>query len=57
MNRWEILYDDSGESEYYGEGNWFIANVLGTVLDDKSFSTKKEAEEYLRKLGENHEQQ
>ena len=51
MSRWEIIYDNSGESEYYGEGNWFIANALGTVLDDLSFNTKEEALDYLAKYG------
>lgn len=51
-NKWEIFYDDSGESEEYGEGNWFIANPLGMVLDDLSFETKEEAEEYLNNYEE-----
>lgn len=49
MSNWAIIYDDSGESEYYGEGNWFIANAVGLVLDDQSFETKEQAEEYLTK--------
>jgi hypothetical protein len=48
----EIAFDASGESEQYNEGNWFITdNDTGHVLDDMSFSTKQEAEDYL----ENHE--
>lgn len=48
-DRWEIYCDDSGESEYYNEGAWFIANPLGHVLDDLSFDTQEEAINYLVK--------
>jgi hypothetical protein len=48
----EVVFDDSGESEQYNEGHWFITdNDTGHVLDDMSFLTKQEAEDYL----ENHE--
>ena len=47
MNEYEIIYDDSGESERYGEPNWFISDQLGNVLHDLSFETEQEAREYL----------
>lgn len=50
MNKWQIMYDDSGESEYYGEFNWYITNELGEVLDDISFETETEAQHYLNEV-------
>jgi hypothetical protein len=44
---WTIYYDDSGESEQYGEGRWFISNGLGEVLGDASFNTFEEAKQFL----------
>ena len=52
MKKYEIIYDDSGESEYYGEPNWFIADDVGNVLHDLSFETEKEAQDYLTQLAE-----
>ena len=46
-DKWEIRYDDSGESERYGEGNWFISDENGMVLGDASFDTREEAEKFL----------
>ena len=50
---WEIRYDDSGESERYGEGRWFVADENGMVLGDESFHTKQEAEDFLKECLEN----
>jgi hypothetical protein len=50
---WEIRYDDSGESERYGEGRWFVADETGMVLGDASFHTKQEAEDFLKECLEN----
>ena len=47
MNTYEILYDDSGESEQYGEFNWYISNQAGDVLHGLSFETKEKAIIYL----------
>lgn len=44
---WQIRYDDSGESEQYDEGNWFINDVKGNVLGDASFETEQEAKDFL----------
>ena len=52
-SEWEIRYDDSGESEIYGEGRWFVADEDGIVLGDTSFHTKKEAEDFLKECLEN----
>jgi hypothetical protein len=52
-NEWEIRYDDSGESERYGEGRWFVADETGMVLGDASFHTKQEAEDFLKECLEN----
>lgn len=52
MNEYEIIYDDSGESERYGEPNWFISDQLGNVLHDLSFETEQEAREYLESCDE-----
>jgi len=49
---WEICYDDSGESERYGEGNWYIANEVGMVLGDASFDSREEAEQFLSECEE-----
>jgi hypothetical protein len=49
---YEIIYDDSGESEYYGEPNWFISDQLGNVLHDLSFETQQEARDYLESCDE-----
>ena len=46
-DKWEIRYDDSGESERYGEGNWFISDENGMVLGDASFDTREEDEKFL----------
>ena len=50
--KWTICYDDTGESEEYGEGNWFISDLKGTVLGDASFDTREEAEEFLLQYGD-----
>jgi hypothetical protein len=47
MSKWTICFDDSGESEEYGEGNWYVSNERGEVLGDASFDTKAEAEQFL----------
>lgn len=47
VSEWEIRYDDSGESEQYGEGRWFISDENGMVLGDASFYTEQEAKEFL----------
>ena len=47
MTEYEIIYDDSGESERYDESNWFISDQLGNVLHDLSFETEQEARKYL----------
>ena len=52
MSKYTIIYDDSGESEYYGEFNWFIADDVGNVMHDLSFETEKEAQDYLTQLEE-----
>lgn len=44
---WQIRYDDSGESEECGEGNWFISDAVGNVLGDASFETEQEAKDFL----------
>jgi hypothetical protein len=46
-DEWEVRLDDSGESEKYGEGRWFISNKKGEVLADKSFKTQLEANIFL----------
>lgn len=45
--QFQILYDDSGESEQYNEGNWYISDIKGHVLGDMSFYTEEEAKNYL----------
>lgn len=52
-DKWEICYDDSGESERYGEGRWYVADENGMVLGDASFHTKQEAEDFLKEYLEN----
>jgi hypothetical protein len=47
---WEIHYDDSGESERYNEGRWWVADETGIVLGDASFHTKKEAKDFLNEF-------
>ena len=49
---WHICFDDSGESEQYDEGEWFISNLRGEVLGDMSFDTREEAEQFLKEHGE-----
>ena len=51
-SEWVICYDDTGESEEYGEGNWFISDLVGNVLGDASFDTREEAEQFLKECGE-----
>ena len=53
IEKWQICYDDSGESEIYGEGRWFVADEVGMVLGDTSFYTKQEAEDFLKECLEN----
>lgn len=50
--QWQICFDDSGESEEYGEGNWYISNAKGEVLFDMSFVTQEEAEQFLKECEE-----
>ena len=50
--QWMICFDDSGESEEYGEGEWFISNLRGDVLGDMSFDTREEAEQFLKECEE-----
>jgi hypothetical protein len=47
LDGWEICFDDSGESERYGEFPWYICDEVGMVLDDMSFKTESEAKQYL----------
>lgn len=50
---WEICYDDSGESERYGEGRWFVADENGMVLGDASFYSEQDARDFLKECLEN----
>lgn len=47
-NDWQICLDNSGESERFNEGAWFICNKRGDVLGDASFNTKQQAIDYLK---------
>lgn len=53
LETWEICYDDSGESERYGEGRWFVADENGMVLGDASFYSEQDARDFLKECLEN----
>ena len=47
---WIICYDDSGDSERYGEGRWWVSDETGIVLGDASFYTEQEAKDFLNEF-------